>query len=1229
MALQLEILEISTGKNVSMKTDKTTASLSLTNNQGKDQTYELGLVKLTFQKKMYQPTEVTATIAINSKTIADSRGQRETWNDINKETLVTSFFKKQVKLTSEGDSSQSIGEDFYVQDVLPTFKKDSIILTLKIYSPDKLMTFEHTSRTFVSKKLGGDILKGIKQSDDTRISLLPCLPFKSDTRLSYDITNMKVLAYTKKYDVQKENSDEYETKEVTTEHIFPYLVQYNESLYDMLARTCNRWGEFMYYENGKLNIGYSTAGKEVITNSEASKNKFNTITYVNIDEVESGDHFDRAANSDDNMTEGNLLKKDPNDLGLKADKMIMKEFSAFFKNDKSIPTYIGNRLFDNAYDLATKAISMAYHNSEFNNKYFTDKLRNDNVEKFNGTHSSYDSCNLFTEFKSDADSFDFSNDKYGSILSKEYAAAKDSVCINFDTNYPGLKLGQVIEVYSKEYIVVQIDCKPNYQQKILNSMWVVDNNDNPTLVYQVIATAKDADTNFYPTMIPSGHVRFADPQMATVFDASDPAGNGRVRVHFPWQATYDSNKKPTYKDDEATPWLQFTANAGGKQGIMGKHYKDDTVFVGFLDGNVERPYVLGAMSKGAGSDVHCATPGGHILKLNDDPSGISKFITGMLLPGWGTLSDFVPQMGELPETKGETGIKLGGGFELSDYYGIYKISGSTDSREINVASPWGDVNINAFTGITISAPNGDVSIKGKNVSIEAGNNLKLVSGTNVNYKLKGDDGLSGFLEDIGVAVAKKLADKVLSLVTIDLSIIRSIFEIVMRPTEGKMLVKSNRYLMLESGKGECDYPSSAYKDAATVEKLVKKAEEKDLRPGLKLSSGVQQMVTKVNDFGDDINSDYLTKYNTCVDKRKAYDEFIDQERIARWSNDYDASTAQHPKVCDKFDAIKDAFWKDGTDLLKEDDLKFEASYSVKDADVDLKVFRVLDTVKRSMIGYSIVDKRKKIASYRANHRKKILEKANELRQAIIDFREVQNLTDDKLQKYLAFKDVTIPKAFKNAFVKALNKDNFKDDAVYFKAFTEDQKKLKDPYDILNTDPFAESRKYIKRKAVVLMLEEMGFKDDWRQKVPDPDWVRDNPLLPIAQAPKVLEVKRDVTFAKLKENNDWDKYVDSIVTVPPLSADQWKITKELMKSVNALKENYTSIYDSYQETKSWGEAKMGGILFSSDENVYRLSNNIDESPTPWKENLTSADDTATNKDVDTFLRSVRLKMKLLG
>jgi len=44
------------------------------------------------------------------------------------------------------------------------------------------------------------------------------------------------------------------------------------------------------------------------------------------------------------------------------------------------------------------------------------------------------------------------------------------------------------------------------------------------------------------------------------------------------------------------------------------------------------------------------------------------------------------------------------------------------------------VNLNAFQGISIEAPNGDIEIKGKNVSIEASNRLSLSSGENIGRK---------------------------------------------------------------------------------------------------------------------------------------------------------------------------------------------------------------------------------------------------------------------------------------------------------------------------------------------------------------------------------------------------------------------------------------------------------------------------------------------------------------
>ena len=48
--------------------------------------------------------------------------------------------------------------------------------------------------------------------------------------------------------------------------------------------------------------------------------------------------------------------------------------------------------------------------------------------------------------------------------------------------------------------------------------------------------------------------------------------------------------------------------------------------------------------------------------------------------------------------------KATGGIEFTDEYGLYSISMSSNKRTISIDSPLGSVSINAFTGITISAP---------------------------------------------------------------------------------------------------------------------------------------------------------------------------------------------------------------------------------------------------------------------------------------------------------------------------------------------------------------------------------------------------------------------------------------------------------------------------------------------------------------------------------------------
>ena len=138
-------------------------------------------------------------------------------------------------------------------------------LKLRIFSLDKMLTLKQTSRSFVGKKLGSDIL----EKEVAKYAL----PYDSSKNLGCNITIMKRLKYESlnvskkddKKDEKKDGTKDTKKEAKIVEHIFPYLVQYNESFYDLLARTTNRWGEFMYYEDGKLQIGYNDAKDAVKT----------------------------------------------------------------------------------------------------------------------------------------------------------------------------------------------------------------------------------------------------------------------------------------------------------------------------------------------------------------------------------------------------------------------------------------------------------------------------------------------------------------------------------------------------------------------------------------------------------------------------------------------------------------------------------------------------------------------------------------------------------------------------------------------------------------------------------------------------------------------------------------------------------------------------------------------------------------------------------------------------
>ena len=1145
--------------NIPLYTDKTgfTVCLAVEQDSNTKEVYDLNLVDFKFKKKMYQPTEIIAKIQISLWN--NSGDNKRDWISVSKDVIEDLFSNKQVSLTSviDAKNENAIGDDYYVQDVKINYKSAAMYATLSIYSLDKLLTLHAASQAFVSKKLSEivpSVLDGVTA------------PYDSQKKIAERCETMNVLR-------EVDNGN-------VSEHIFPYLVQYNESAYDMLARTANRWGEFMFYEDGMLTFGYDKS------QTAQTISDWEDLEYCDLDSGlktdETDESYDAEAAYHANITDSPLPQNGDvvrNLVGCSMDNgldvWIMKKVATFLGNTKNVPTWVGNQVFDDTYNRLLANKNSDTVNKEFDKKYF----KNQTVKEKYGMHEFKDlgnrlAFNPFTELHTK-----YNQKYYCKILEKELKASRGAVRIDFDTTYPNLKLGQIINVNGDEFIVNDIEAKfetvLDYTVEKYTKVVVVKNTK---LVFQVIALAKVDEEAFYPMMLPSGHIRFSGPQLAKVYDADDPLNQNRVRIYYPWQNLPD-DPSDEEADPVSTPWLVYATSAASKSnGIFGKHYKGDEVIVNFANGNVENPYVVGGLAmKGnkvpgslAERDIVLSSPGGHTLRMDDGSgAGATAFLAGALAPGYELVTTFFPitsgidYLG-LDEKKSK---QLEGGFQLTDKYGVYTISGSTDERNVSIKSPWGDVSINAFTGISISAPNGDIEIKGKNVKIEAGNNLELVSGTNIGsswrpHKETFPGGLAQVGTDVMAAVTKKLAEKVATLV--DISILRSMFEIVVRPIEGATVVKSNRYLKLETGDDECDYPDTGYKEGHRDMAL--KASQDKIRAGLSLTAGVCGLIKKTKAIAADIDSDFRSRYNDCVKKHQSFKAAINNAR--RYANGY--STNPDVPICQTLVENTNTFWAPGEyQPLTEDDLHFLDSYKIAElADVSADAVEHYWGNGVDLTNVPVEQQKQPIIDARIKHRRKILSAANSLRKAICYMMKFDELTKLSINRKIGWnRGHNLIKNYKDVMKDAFTKGNLYD-SFYYQEFTEAQKALNDELTKENT---ATSRHALRRLAAVNLLQGLGFQDAWR-----------------TNAAGLPAPNSEATAAGL--NNNWENYADSLAAFPPLEAKELAIWKALTDPFAKAKEEINPIQVVF-ENKVWENSKKGSILYTYDGNTYTLGKDL--------------------------------------
>ena len=325
------------------------------------------------------------------------------------------------------------------------------------------------------------------------------------------------------------------------------------------------------------------------------------------------------------------------------------------------------------------------------------------------------------------------------------------------------------------------------------------------------------------------------------------ANDVKVKEKTKNQAKADKDKK---LESIATPWIRIAtpvATEGG--GFFYEPRKGDEVLVNFDNDNVERPYVVGELYsketldprermnrkkslRGLGS-MALVSPNGHHIAFQDPDDG-AKFLNSTV-PVIGAFNKVtslgVPAISAFHPKKAKD---LAGGIHMGDRYGLYEISMSSDGRKININSPLGQVNLNAFTGISIDAPNGDIKIRGKNVSISAGNKVTIESGTNIGmgggiggpgYKYTNDDHWYNVSKGLWSTGAHVLGHEVLlslapeagkvayseAIPATNVELLRYITQVFLRPIDGTMLIKSRKYMLLEAGKGKAMVKADRYK----------------------------------------------------------------------------------------------------------------------------------------------------------------------------------------------------------------------------------------------------------------------------------------------------------------------------------------------------------------------------------------------------------------------------------
>lgn len=195
--------------------------------------------------------------------------------------------------------------------------------------------------------------------------------------------------------------------------------------------------------------------------------------------------------------------------------------------------------------------------------------------------------------------------------------------------------------------------------------------------------------------------------VGVVTNNQDPDGMGRVKVRF-----------PSLSEDHESNWARMVAPmAGNDRGFYTLPELEDEVLVAFENGNVERPYVLGALWNGkdklpannddGDNNVRVfKSRSGHVIRL-DDTAGAEKI---EIVDGAGKESLVLDTAANTITLTAEMDVVI------ESRNGMVKLTGK---KGVEITAPDGPGKLETGKDLSVTSSGGNVDVKGSIINLNS------------------------------------------------------------------------------------------------------------------------------------------------------------------------------------------------------------------------------------------------------------------------------------------------------------------------------------------------------------------------------------------------------------------------------------------------------------------------------------------------------------------------------